>query len=176
MILVWDTETTGLTLHPQAPLDMQPHVIEFAGALLSPKTGKVVEKFDFLINPGIPIPEEASKINKITDETVKDKPSFAATWPKIAAVFDETKAAIAHNAPFDYSVLQFELARANLKHRFPAMLDTIGLYRAEFGYDPRLTDLYEHVMKKKLKQEHRAGSDVAALVEIVRKTKLWRVL
>jgi len=32
------------------------------------------------------------------------------------------------------------------------------------------------VMKKKLKQEHRAGSDVAALVEIVRKTKLWRVL
>lgn len=173
MIMVFDTETTGLTLHPRAPIEMQPHLIEFGGAFLSATTGERKEQFQFLVNPGIPIPEDATRVNGITNEMVAAQPRFADVWPFIAAKFDKCKGCVAHNAPFDLSVLQIELMRANIKFEFPPMLDTVGIFRAEFGYDPKLTDVYEFLMGVKLKQDHRAGSDVDALVEIVQKTKLW---
>src|SRR5437899_2243611 len=47
--------------------------------------GEVIERRSWLINPGIPISEEARAVHGITDEMVSDKPSFAALAGEIAA-------------------------------------------------------------------------------------------
>lgn len=177
-VLVWDTETTGLILHPDAALALQPHIVEFGCVRLSGKTGKIIDKTEILIDPGVPIPPEVTKIHGITDDDVKGKPSFAEVWPKIAAEFDVCKIAIAHNAPFDDAMLALEFRRLGTPKAAKSLcksICTIGLYREEFGYDPKLTDIYERVTGKKFDQRHRAAGDVAALVEIVQAGKLWRL-
>jgi DNA polymerase III subunit epsilon len=170
---VIDTETTGLTLHPAAPLDQQPRLVEVALAQVSRSNGKLLSRNEWLINPGIPIPPEATKVHKLTDADVADAPTFAQAWPLLAKQFAKCDKLIAHNAPFDESMLRLELQRANIKWAMPFEC-TIGLFREQFGYDMKLVQLYEHVMGKKLSQIHRAGSDVDALVEIVQALELWK--
>ena len=62
---VIDLETTGIYL-------AYDEVIEIAA--LKVRNNEVVDEFCTLINPGIPIPEEATAVNHITDEMVKDAP------------------------------------------------------------------------------------------------------
>jgi len=175
-VLVWDTETTGLPLHPAAALALQPHVIEFGCAILSGKTGKLIETREWLINPGVPLPPIITKITGITSEDLQGKPSFAAAWPAIAATFTECGLAIAHNEPFDHSMIEFELTRlGQTDFIWPKRLCTIGLFRGAFGYDMKLTDLYANVTGRTLDQKHRAAGDVSALVEIVQEGGLWKL-
>ena len=176
--LIWDTETTGLPLHPDAPLDLQPHVIEFGGKYLSCKTGKVIGEIDFLIDPGIIITDEITKITGITNDAVKGKPRFIKLMPQIAKAFHESAGCLAHNSPFDEFMLTCEFRRCGMMtfEWPPVRLCSISLYRNDFGYDPKLTQLYERVLGRKLDQKHRAGSDVDALVEIVQKEEIWRMI
>lgn len=170
---VLDTETTGLTLHPSAPIVRQPRLVEVSLARVSRKNGKLLSRDEWLINPGIPIPPDATAIHKLTDEDVKDAPRFTEAWPKIQAAFEQCDMLLAHNAPFDRDMIQLELQRAIIKWDMPFMC-TIGLFREQFGYDMKLTQLYEYATGKKLAQRHRAGSDVDALVDIVQALELWK--
>lgn len=174
-VLVWDTETTGLPLHPAAALELQPHVIEFGCAILSGKTGKLIETRDWLINPGVPLPPIITKITGITPADLEGKPSFEKMWPAIAATFEECSLAIAHNEPFDHGMIEFELRRLGASFTWPRRLCTIGLFRSAFGYDMKLTDLYADVTGRTLDQKHRAAGDVSALVEIVQEGGLWKL-
>lgn len=65
--VVFDLETTGISWK----LD---EVIEISAVKV--KSGKVVEEFNTLVNPGCSIPYGASQVNGITDEMVKNAPSF----------------------------------------------------------------------------------------------------
>ena len=67
--VVYDLETTGT--NPQTD-----EVVEIAG--IKVQDGKVVEEFSTLVNPGIPIPDEASSVNEIYDDMVADSPDFEA--------------------------------------------------------------------------------------------------
>lgn len=64
-IVVVDFETSGTD--PEACMPVQIGVARF-------EAGELVAKRSALINPGIPIPEEASAIHGITDEMVRDAP------------------------------------------------------------------------------------------------------
>jgi DNA polymerase III alpha subunit (gram-positive type) len=80
IIRVVDFETTGLVA-PQAK------VIEWASFDLAGE-GKNWERgraIGSLINPGIPIPPEASAVNHITDDDVKDSPSWVEQLKVITA-------------------------------------------------------------------------------------------
>jgi DNA polymerase-3 subunit epsilon len=175
-LLVIDTETTGLTLHPLAPLEQQPHIIEFGGIMLSRKSGKELHRNSWLIKPPIPIPPDSTKVHHITDADVKDALPFKERWPQIKDKLDHADIILAHNAPFDYAMLKIELQRLSILYKFPPVVDTIGIYRALFGRDPKLTELYRLVVGAKLSQTHRAMEDVEALVAIVQKSKLWSTL
>lgn len=66
--IVWyDTETTGV--HPDVDRIIQIGVVKVY------PDGKMTE-YEMLVNPGIPIPCEATKIHGITDDDVKDAPRF----------------------------------------------------------------------------------------------------
>ena len=65
--VLFDLETTGVSC-------INDEVVEISA--LKVRDGFVVEEFSTLVNPGMPIPPYATDINGITDDMVKDSPTF----------------------------------------------------------------------------------------------------
>ena len=65
--VVFDLETTGVSCSSDAVVEIS--AIKVIG-------GEVVDEFTMLVNPGRPIPYNASAVNGITDDMVKDSPFF----------------------------------------------------------------------------------------------------
>jgi DNA polymerase-3 subunit epsilon len=166
--LIFDTETTGLLLHPSAKLELQPQIIEWGGMLVNEK-GEELAHLDILINPGRALPSEIIKITGITDEDLALKPPFAVASPAIRDMFQRADALIAHNLPFDTGMMRNELARCDILEEWPwppVNICTVQEHAEEWGYRPKMTELYQHYMGKPLAQTHRALDDVRALKEI----------
>jgi len=166
LILVFDTETTGLTLHPDAPLHKQPKIIEIGIALLD-RNGAIVETINHLIDPQEQITEEITKITGITNDDLKGAFTFAQALPSIRNAFERASAVFAHNLPFDKAMLKNELARAAV-YDFPWPKNeycTVGIHKEQWGRNPKLTELYEFATGVPLPQTHRALDDVLALVD-----------
>jgi DNA polymerase-3 subunit epsilon len=177
-ILLYDTETTGLTLHPDAPVHKQPKMVEFGGLLISRVDGSIIEEIQTMVDPGEPIPAEASKISGIYDKDVEGAPTFIQLLPMFRRVFGSASTVSAHNLPFDKAIVQGELARHSITDfQWPERgVCTVGLFKDHWGRNPRLIELYEWAMGKPLAQTHRALDDVKAMYEIVMKLELWRVM
>lgn len=95
-IIFFDTETTGNT--------EKDFLIQIAY-----KTGN--ETFTGLYKPEIKIPPEASAVHHITNKMVADKISFKESddFSKIKKLLeDENSTVIAHNAPFDITMIKKE--------------------------------------------------------------------
>ena len=168
-VLVFDTETTGLPLHPDAPLSKQPKIVELGAALLNSR-GEVVETLSQLVHPGENLSEEITRITGIKNEDLVGAPPFKDAVPILRHIFQQAFAVFAHNLPFDKKLLMFDLKRASCDEAFPwppIEYCTIGLHRSIWGRNMKLTELYQHVMAKPLPQTHRALDDVMALVEVV---------
>jgi DNA polymerase III epsilon subunit-like protein len=168
LIVVFDTETTGLTLHPDAPLAKQPKIIELGAALVD-RRGQVVETLSQLVHPGEEVSAEITKITGITNADLVGAPRFGACLPQLRHIFGQARAVFAHNLPFDKALLHYDLARCGAVE-FPwpaAQFCTVGLHRGAWGRNPKLIELYEHTLGRPLPQTHRALDDVLALVEVV---------
>ena len=107
MIYVLDVETTGLD--PKVD-----RVVELAVASVDPTSSAVVPIYEGFVDPGIPIPAEASAVHHITDDMVSGYPTFTNEVPPLLARIDPTLLAdpktsgaifVAHNAPFDRDFL-----------------------------------------------------------------------
>jgi DNA polymerase III subunit alpha, Gram-positive type len=167
LALVFDTETTGLTLHPDAPLSKQPKIIELGAALLD-RNGQVVDTFSQLIHPGEDVTEEITKITGITNADLKDAPTFAQVVPQVQAFFARGSAVFAHNLPFDRAMIRNECARHGVTVPWPQQeFCTVGIMKEQWGRNPKLTELYEFATGRPLPQTHRALDDVLALVEAI---------
>jgi DNA polymerase-3 subunit epsilon len=98
-----DIETTGF-----AP----PHAKITEIGALRVEDGKVVAKFNQLLNPGQPVPWQITQLTGITDEMLWDAPPFAAIADDLEVLLDGA-IFVAHNVNFDYSFIksEFELLR-----------------------------------------------------------------
>lgn len=101
-IAMIDVETTGR----DASVD---RVVELG--IVIGQAGRVVERHNWLIQPGILIPKEVQAVHGITDEDVKDSPRFEAIAKEILAALRDAVPA-AYNAPFDRAFVHGELSRA----------------------------------------------------------------
>lgn len=97
-----DTETTGIDARADRVIEVG--IVVGVG-------GQVIERHNWLINPGIPIPKESTAVHQITDEMVTDKPPFAEVAAEILAVF-AGKIPAAYNAAFDRGFIRAEMERA----------------------------------------------------------------
>jgi DNA polymerase III subunit epsilon len=97
-----DVETTGT----DASVD---RVVELA--IVLGRKGEVVSRNAWLVNPGRPIPQEATAIHGISDADVADKPTFADVSKEISAALERALPA-AYNASFDRGFLLAEIQRA----------------------------------------------------------------
>jgi DNA polymerase-3 subunit epsilon len=95
----FDIETTGL--EPK-----QDRIVEF-GAVKFDRRGLIC-RYSVLINPGIPMPEEAGRVNGITSEMLAGKPSLEQVFPDFLRVVKDT-VIIAHNTPFDMGFVNEQL-------------------------------------------------------------------
>lgn len=131
--VLFDTETTGLD-----PLTGD-RLIEVAALELMNDlpTG---QHFHALVDPRRDIPADATRVHGITSAHVAGKPEFAAVVNDLLAFFGDGKL-IAHNAPFDFSFLNAELARLGLPPLGQArMVDTLILAKQRFPGMPNSLD------------------------------------
>ncbi len=123
-IEVLDTETTGMS-------PAQGHaLVEVARVRLL--DGAIADRWASLVNPGRPVPADASAVHGITDAMVAD----AAAPAEAGRVLREGCGAaplVLHNAPFDLPFLAAMLRRAGLPPLWNPVVDTLGLARGLFG-------------------------------------------
>jgi DNA polymerase III epsilon subunit-like protein len=181
-LLVWDTETTGLTLHPNAAPHKQPKMIEFGAVLLSLRDGRITFETNKLIHPAEDVTPEITKITGITNDALKDAPPFRSHLPFLRALFASSSSMVAHNLPFDRDILRWELVRHEadpLTRDFPwpaREFCTMNMFTPMWGRPPKLVEIYEAVLGKPYAQTHRALDDVKAMVEVIQKERLWEVM
>jgi DNA polymerase-3 subunit epsilon len=116
--VAFDTETTGLRASDRL---VELGAVRFRGS-------QIEGEFVAVVNPGVPIPSEATAVHGIRDEDVTGQPRAAEVLPSFLG-FIEGAALVGHNAPFDVRVLALELLRAGLRLPDNPVLDTCAIPR-----------------------------------------------
>ncbi len=125
-LAVFDLETTGL--------DLQTSRIVTAAVAVLNANGEAVEVHEWLVNPGIDIPEAAANVYGITTEMaiangVEPAPAIAEIIAVLARLELEMPL-VAFNAPYDFSILKSEALRYGLEPLEPkAVIDPLVLDR-----------------------------------------------
>lgn len=164
--IIFDTETTGLLKPSAQSLDEQPYIIEIHAVRLDDEF-QLVDEFGSFVKPPIPISDEITKITGINDVMVKDAPTFAEVYQDLVDVFLGTTKMIAHNLPFDRSMLANELLREDLVLKFPWPPQHLCTVEAAMPIEQRrinLSSLHQIATGKPHEGAHRAKEDVYALV------------
>lgn len=97
-IIFYDVETTGLKSKTSKILSLSAIKYKYEDSLF-----KEIDRLDVFINPCLPIPEEASKVNGITNEKVKDEMDEWDTHEKIIHPFFGDNPILA-----GYNILKFD--------------------------------------------------------------------
>ena len=154
-ILVGDNETTGLGSPPNAM------AVEIAIAEID-EDCNVLQLWETLINPGIPIQEGAARIHGIKDADVQGAPTMAEAFAEIAPEGFGPVALICHNVRFDkpyfapYIDIQAELCTLELARRvLPS------------APNHRLGTLRSH-LDLKVQVEHAAAGDILIVVDLLK--------
>jgi DNA polymerase-3 subunit epsilon len=163
-IALVDVETTGR----DASAD---RIVEVGIAIA--RNGVVVERKNWLVNPGRPIPQEAIDVHKITDEDVKHAPIFEAVAEEIGAMLVGCVPA-AYNASFDRAFLANEFARAGSSSPAPALRKDVEwidplVWARELQSEERSRALAEVAARLgiALENAHRASDDAEAALRVL---------
>lgn len=135
--VVFDLETTGISCRIDRVVEISAIKVE---------KGQITSEFTSLVNPGVPIPYEASKVNGITDEMVKDAPAFDKVLEEFLD-FAGDRVLVGHNIhSFDMNFIYRDCEAFWGKTPENDYVDTLGLARIclpELKHY-KLTDLAEH--------------------------------
>jgi DNA polymerase-3 subunit epsilon/CBS domain-containing protein len=156
--VAFDLETTGLD--PRRDRIVQVAAI----AMLGPRMLDA-PRIDRLIDPGIPIPESATRIHGLGDTDVTGAPKFAAMATTLHEVLSG-RVVVGHHVAFDLAVLRHEAARAGLQWPNPPFLD-LGLLVG--ALDPWRHDLsleaVTNLLGVTIERRHSAIGDALAAAE-----------
>ena len=118
MFLIYDTETTGLPIRNNAPiedLDNWPRIVQIAWQLHD-KSGVLLKSDNLIIKPdGFEIPYSAEKIHGIsTSKAAEAGIPLAEAMSKFADAINEASYVIGHNVKFDINITAAEFLRAEV--------------------------------------------------------------
>lgn len=164
-VALLDVETTGR----DASVD---RVVELG--IVVGRNGEVIARYNWLINPGIPIPAEVSAIHGITDEMVKEKPRFEDVVSEIGQALRGCIPG-AYNALFDRAFLMGEFARAKADTSgIPALARDVEwvdplVWARDIQHDEKSRALGDVAARLgvKLEQAHRASDDAEAALRVM---------
>jgi len=157
-IIYFDLETTGIDTETS-------RIVEIA--CIKILTDGTRESKTTRINPEIIIPLEASSVHGITNEMVKDCPTFKQVGTSLREWFKDCDLGGYNSNSYDVPLLSAELVRAGLEaiDWNPNLLDALTLYRKLFPNT--LSDVYKRLTGKELEGAHGAMADIEASIEIV---------
>jgi DNA polymerase-3 subunit epsilon len=156
-IVFLDLETTGLNLTTD-------RVVEIAMIKVSVDGSNQVKRK--LVNPERTIPQESSAIHGITDEMVKDAPTFRQIANEIKQFMEGTDLGGYNSNKFDWPMLAEEFLRAGLDFEITGrkLLDVQKIFHV---MEPRtLKAAYTFYCQKDLENAHSASADVQATWEV----------
>ena len=157
-LLFFDLETTGINI-------VKDRIIEISYVKVSPN-GKE-ESRPFRVNPGMPIPPESTAIHGITDEDVKDCPTFKEIAKTLAKQIEGCDLAGYNSNRFDIPMLAEEFLRAgvdiDLNRRKFIDVQTI-FHKME---QRTLSAAYKFYCDKDLENAHTAEADTRATYEVL---------
>ncbi|GGR70810.1 MULTISPECIES: exonuclease domain-containing protein [Streptomyces] len=127
----WDTETTG-------PDPLTDRIV--TAAFIVRGGGREDRIFSWLINPGVPIPPEASEVHGITDAMVQaagqdPKTALDEIATNLVRAIEWGMPVVAFNHSFDWSILHHDLVR----HGLPTVEERVGLHPLPL-LDPHVID------------------------------------
>jgi len=158
--VVFDLETTGK--NPETN-----RIVEIAAVKV--RDGQIIDQFQSLANPGIPIDKEATEVHHISDDDVKDAPSIAEIWPGFIN-FIEDDLLIAHNGyAFDFKIIDRAARELKQNKIRNTRYDSLILARNIFPNAQNSIDGLVDRFKLDAGKRHRALDDVIVLHEIFQK-------
>lgn len=167
-IIALDTETTGLNRHDE--VCRRHRIVEIGCVEII--NGTITENtFHAHINPQQSIDAKAVKIHGLTNEFLKDKPTFKDIAKDFIDFISNTDMIIIHNAQFDLSFLDQELKKLKPEHQPTGkftVFDTLQAARFFFpGSRNRLEDLCERFkITGRQNNNHNALEDALLLARV----------
>ncbi len=134
-------------------------IVEIAGVRV--RDGQIVDQFQSLVRPRVPIAPKASAVHGYTEETLRAAPYFEEVWPAFRA-FVGNDVLVAHNGHwFDFPILR-RMAEPLGGAGEITVYDTLPLARDLHPGSRRLSDLAE-AFGIELLEAHHALDDARAL-------------
>ena len=154
----FDIESTGIQVSSD-------RIIDLSILKITPDGNEILE--NFRVNPGIPIPPESTLVHGISDNDVKNSPSFKEVAPRIAEFIGSADLAGYNSNRFDVPLLVEEFMRAD----FDFSLDNRKLIDVQVIFhlmeQRTLSAAYKFYCNKELVNAHQAEADVKATYEIL---------
>jgi len=153
-----DLETTGINISTE-------RIVEIAIVKISPDGTQLVKRK--LINPQMPIPKASSDIHGITDEMVKDAPTFKQAANEIKQFIDNCDLAGYNSNRFDIPMLIEEFLRSGLEFTLDGkkLLDVQKVFH--MMEQRTLGAAYKFYCNKSLENAHSAEVDATATWEVL---------
>ena len=156
-----DLETTGLDKIEDKIIEIAIKCIE-----INKEDGTeitVIDSYESLQDPGFPIPENATKINGITDTIVKGK---NIDWDYVKNIFEKCQLIVAHNAQFDRSFMDTVLPLSQQKIWACSINDIDWDKKGFSSYKQEMLCIWHGFYY----DSHRAMSDIDALIHLLTHT------
>ncbi len=160
-LVIFDLEATGLDIATA-------RIIQISYIIAHPD-GKEIRGNEF-VNPERSIPAEVVELTHITDEMVKDAPTFKEIAPKLAETFKDCDFAGYNSNNFDIPLLREEFLRAGINFNFSQahLIDACTIFK--IMEKRNLAAAYKFYCGRKMEddfQAHLADQDTEAT---------WRVI
>ncbi len=163
-IIFFDLETTGVSTSKD-------RIVEISILKIHPN--QIEESKTVVVNPEMPIPKEVSKIHGITDEDVKDKPTFKQIAKDIYSFIRSCDIAGFNSNLFDVPLLVEEFLRTGMtKDEIDSIFKESNFVDVQVIFHKKeqrtLSAAYKFYCKEELKNAHSAEADVRATYEVLK--------
>lgn len=157
-LIFFDLETTGTNI-------TKDRIVEFSYIKLYPDGRE--ESKSRRLNPEMHIPEDSSAIHHITDEDVKDAPTFRQVAKSLLEIFDNCDIAGYNSNKFDVPLLIEEFSRVGLPFSIVGrrFIDVQNIFHKM--EQRTLVAAYKFYCGKKLEGAHSANADTRATYEVL---------
>ena len=138
--------------------------MEYSGLKILPDGSEDI--LTLLINPEMPIPAEATAVHGISDEKVKDSPTFGQVAEKVVGFMENSDIGGFNSNKFDIPMLMEELARvgSDMEMKGRRCIDVQNIFHK---LEQRtLVAAYKFYCQKDLTQAHSAEADTRATYEV----------